>query len=40
MSNGNTLGLLGTVGEAALLHFRGAYHNPFMVVPVTLPPAA
>ncbi len=31
-------GLLGTTGEAGLLHFRGAYHNPFMVVPVTLPP--
>ena len=23
-------GLLGTVGEAGLLHFRGAYHDPFM----------
>ncbi|WP_407176718.1 hypothetical protein [Bradyrhizobium sp. STM 3562] len=33
-------GLLGTVGEAGLLHFRGAYHNPFMFVPVTLPPGA
>ncbi len=31
-------GLLGTAGEAGLLHFRGAFHNPFMVVPVTLPP--
>ena len=31
-------GLLGTAGEAGLLHFRGAYHDPFMVVPVTLPP--
>jgi hypothetical protein len=31
-------GLLGTSGEAGLLHFRGAYHNPFMAVPVTLPP--
>jgi hypothetical protein len=31
-------GLLGTAGEAGLLHFRGAYHNPFMAVPVTLPP--
>jgi len=35
-----SLGLIGTVGEAALLHFRGAYHNPFMYLPVTLPPAA
>jgi hypothetical protein len=31
-------GLLGTSGEAGLLHFRGAYHNPFMFIPVTLPP--
>lgn len=31
-------GLLGTAGEAALLHFRGAFHNPFMILPVTLPP--
>ena len=31
-------GLLGTTGEAGLLHFRGAYHNPFMLVPITLPP--
>lgn len=31
-------GLLGTVAEAALLHFRGAYHNPAMVLPVAIPP--
>jgi hypothetical protein len=31
-------GLLGTMGEAALLHFRGAFHNPLMALPVTLPP--
>src|SRR5579883_887628 len=34
----SSAGLLGTAGEAGLLHFRGAYHNPFMAVPVTLPP--
>ena len=34
------VGIMGTVGEAALLHFRGAYHNPFMYVPVVLPPIA
>lgn len=34
----SALGLLGTSGEAGLLHFRGAFHNPFMAVPVTLPP--
>jgi len=33
-------GLAGTVGEAALLHFRGAYQNPAMVLPVALPPVA
>jgi hypothetical protein len=31
-------GLLGTVGEAGLLHYRGAYHDPFMYLPVTIPP--
>ena len=30
----------GTVGEAGLLHFRGAYHNPAMALPVTMPPVA
>lgn len=33
-------GLAGTVGEAGLLHFRGAFQNPAMFVPVTLPPLA
>ena len=33
-------GLAGTVGEAGLLHFRGAYQNPAMFIPVTLPPVA
>jgi hypothetical protein len=33
-------GLIGTVAEAAFLHFRGAYHDPFMWAPVTLPPIA
>jgi hypothetical protein len=32
------LGLIGTVAEAGLLHFRGAYHDPFMYLPVTVPP--
>ncbi|HTK14000.1 MAG TPA: hypothetical protein VL402_09370 [Xanthobacteraceae bacterium] len=31
-------GLLGTTGEAGLMHFRGAFHNPMMALPVTLPP--
>ena len=35
-----SLGLLGTVGEAGLLHFRGNFQNPAMYLPVTLPPLA
>jgi hypothetical protein len=34
------LGIAGTAAEVALLHFRGAYHNPVMWVPVTLTPLA
>ena len=34
------MSLLGTTGEAGLLHFRGAFQNPAMFLPVTLPPAA
>jgi hypothetical protein len=26
------------MGEVGLLHFRGAYHDPFMYLPVTIPP--
>lgn len=33
-------GLIGTAAEAALLHFRGAYHDPFMFLPVSVPPIA
>jgi hypothetical protein len=33
-------GLLGTAGEAGLMHFRGAFHNPAMMIPITLPPVA
>ncbi len=36
----SAVGLAGTVGEAGLLHFRGAYHNPAMFIPVTLPSIA
>jgi hypothetical protein len=36
----SALGILGTVGEAGLLHFRGAYHDPAMVLPVSVPPVA
>jgi hypothetical protein len=35
-----SLGLLGTVGEAGLLHFRGNFQNPAMYLPVALPPIA
>ena len=34
------VGLAGTVGEAGLLHFRGSFQDPFMVLPVTVPPVA
>lgn len=32
------LGIFGTASEAALFHFRGAFQNPFMWLPVTVPP--
>lgn len=35
-----SVGLIGTSAEAGLLHFRGAYHNPAMVIPVVVPPMA
>jgi len=35
-----SLGIAGTVAEAGLLHFRGAFQNPFMWLPVTVPPLA
>jgi hypothetical protein len=35
----STVIMLGTAAEAALLHFRGAFHDPFMFVPVAVPPA-
>lgn len=34
------VGIMGTVSEALLLHFRGAFQNPFMWLPVSLPPVA
>lgn len=36
----SSIGIAGTVGEAGLLHFRGAFQNPFMWLPVSLPPVA
>ena len=33
-------GLVGTIAEAALLHFRGAFQDKFMYLPVTIPPIA
>jgi hypothetical protein len=35
---GTAVGLIGTIAEAALLHFRGAFHDPFMFLPVSVPP--
>jgi hypothetical protein len=34
------VGLAGSAAEAGLLHLRGAYHNPAMWLPVSLPPVA
>ncbi|UWU31723.1 hypothetical protein N2600_26410 (plasmid) [Rhizobium sp. WSM1274] len=36
----SALGIWGTVAEAALLHFRGSFHNPAMYLPISIPPAA
>ena len=36
----SAFGIAGTVGEAWLMHFRGAFQNPAMLLPVMLPPAA
>ena len=36
----SAVGMLGTVGEAGLLHFRGAYHDPAMFLPISVPPVA
>lgn len=36
----STIGLLGTAAEAGLLHFRGAFQDRFMYIPVTVPPLA
>jgi hypothetical protein len=33
-------GLVATLGEVGLLHFRGAYHNPAMFLPVGVSPLA
>lgn len=35
-----SISLLGTTAEAGLLHFRGAFHNPAMALPVAVPPLA
>jgi hypothetical protein len=40
LSSLSVLGLVGTSLEAGALHFRGAFHNPFMYAPVILPPVA
>lgn len=34
------ISLAGTVAEAGLFHFRGAFQNPMMYAPVTIPPLA
>jgi hypothetical protein len=37
---GSATGLVGTAAEAGLLHFRGAFHDSYMLLPVTVPPLA
>lgn len=39
LTAGCCLGLGGTIAEVSLLHFRGAFQNPAMYLPVTIPPA-
>ena len=34
------VGLIGTIAEVGLFHYRGNFQNPFMYAPVTLPPLA
>jgi hypothetical protein len=36
----SSVGLAGTTAEAGLLHFRGAFQNPGMFLPVSVPPVA
>jgi hypothetical protein len=36
----SSLSMIATAAEAGLLHLRGAFHNPFMYIPVTVPPIA
>uniref|UniRef100_E1T923 Uncharacterized protein n=1 Tax=Burkholderia sp. (strain CCGE1003) TaxID=640512 RepID=E1T923_BURSG len=33
-------GLVGTLGEVALMHFRGSFQNPVMYAPIVIPPVA
>lgn len=40
LAAGTAIGLLGTAAEAALFHFRGAFHNKAMYIPVVIPPLA
>lgn len=36
----SSAGLVGTLGEVALLHFRGSFQNPVMYAPIVIPPVA
>ncbi len=40
ITTGSAVALLGTAAEAGLLHFRGAFHDRYMFLPVTIPPLA
>jgi len=37
LASAAALGRFGTAAEAGLLHSRGAFQNPFMYLPVTVP---
>ena len=36
----SAVALMGQTAEVGLLHFRGSFHDPFMYLPVTVPPLA
>jgi hypothetical protein len=40
LAGAGAVSMAGTAAEAALLHFRGAYHNPAMWLPVVLTPVS
>lgn len=37
---GTAVAMVGTTAEATFLHYRGAFQNPYMILPATVPPVA